>query len=95
MVAAIETKRLTKTYREQRGIADLELRVEPGEVFGFLGPNGAGKTTTIRVLMDFLHPTSGQARVLGFDSETDSLEIHRRVGYVSGDTAFYPHLTAG
>ena len=78
-VAAIETERLTKRYRSARGIVDVDLVVEPGEIFGFLGPNGAGKTTLIRTLLDLLRPTSGTARVLGRDSHRDSLEIRTRV----------------
>ena len=64
MDAVIETQNLTKHYGANRGIKDVNLTVERGEVFGFLGPNGAGKTTTIRTLLDFLHPTSGSARIL-------------------------------
>jgi ABC-2 type transport system ATP-binding protein len=94
MVAAIETERLTKTYGSARGIVDVDLTVPPGVVFGFLGPNGAGKTTAIRVLMDFLRPTTGTARVLGLDSCRDSVEIHRRVGYVAGEHGFFERLTA-
>ena len=94
VVAAVETRHLTKSYGSTRGIVDLDLTVPPGVVFGFLGPNGAGKTTTIRVLMDFLRPTSGTARVLGLDSFLDSVEIHRRVGYVAGEHAFFERLTA-
>ena len=94
MVAAIEIEQLTKMYGRARGVVDLDLTVPPGVVFGFLGPNGAGKTTTIRVLMDFLRPTSGSARVLGLDSSRDSVEIHRRVGYVSGEPAYFERLTA-
>ena len=56
---ALETRGLTKFYGDTRGIEDLELRVERGEVFGFLGPNGAGKTTTIRLLLDLIRPTRG------------------------------------
>jgi len=91
---AIEVERLTKSYGRARGIVDLDLRVGSGTVFGFLGPNGAGKTTTIRVLLDFLRPTSGAARVLGLDSRADSVAIHRRVGYVPGDPALYERITA-
>jgi ABC-2 type transport system ATP-binding protein len=93
--AAVELTALSKSYGRARGIIDVDLEVSEGEVFGFLGPNGAGKTTTIRVLMDFLRPTSGQARVLGLDSRLDTVEIHRRVGHISGDTTFYEGLTAG
>jgi ABC-2 type transport system ATP-binding protein len=95
MAAAIETEALTKSYGAQRGVVALDLEVLPGEVFGFLGPNGAGKTTTIRLLMDFLRPTAGAARVLGLDSRRYSVEIHRRVGYVAGEHACYERLTAG
>ena len=95
MAAAIETVRLSKSYGSSRGVLDVDLEVFTGEVFGFLGPNGAGKTTTIRVLMDFLRPTSGQARVLGLDSRAHRAEIHRRVGYLPGDSSFYDQLTAG
>ncbi len=62
-------------------------------IFGFLGPNGAGKTTTIRLLLDFLRPTSGRARVLGLDTRLDSVAIRRCVGYVPGDPALYERLT--
>ena len=63
MTVPIETEKLTKSYGPNRGIVDLDLEVDEGEVFGFLGPNGAGKTTTIRTLLDHLRPTSGRARV--------------------------------
>jgi ABC-2 type transport system ATP-binding protein len=86
--AAIETERLTKFYGAHRGIEDVTLRVEPGEVFGFLGPNGAGKTTTIRTLLDLLHPTRGSARVLGLDSHRDSVAIRARLGNLPGDFGY-------
>ncbi len=95
VVAAVETEQLTKTYGMARGIVDVDLTVPPGVVFGFLGPNGAGKTTTIRLLMDFLRPTAGTARVLGLNSTVDSVEIHRRVGYVGGEHALFGRLTGG
>ena len=93
MTAVIETDRLTKRYGEARGIEDVTLRVEAGEVFGFLGPNGAGKTTTIRTLLDLLHPTSGTARLLGLDSRRDSLAIRARLGNLPGDFSYDPRLT--
>jgi ABC-2 type transport system ATP-binding protein len=92
--AAIELHRLTKRYGKARGIEDVDLVVEQGEVFGFLGPNGAGKTTTIRTLLDFLRPTSGTATVLGLDSRGAYVEIHRRTGYLPGDLQFYERMTA-
>jgi ABC-2 type transport system ATP-binding protein len=89
---AVETSSLTVRYGEARGIDEVDLLVEPGEVFGFLGPNGAGKTTTIRTLLDLLRPTGGSATVLGFDSHRDSIEVRRRVGYLSGDLELYERL---
>jgi ABC-2 type transport system ATP-binding protein len=94
VVEAIDTEGLTKSYGRARGITGLDLQVPPGTVFGFLGPNGAGKTTTIRVLLDFLRPTSGSARVLGLDTRRDSVEIHRRTGYLAGDPGLYDRITA-
>jgi len=93
MTSAIVAEGLTKYYGTTPGIVDLELEVRTGEVFGFLGPNGAGKSTTIRTLLDFLHPSSGSARIFGLDSHRDSLAIRRRVGYLPADLALYPELT--
>ena len=76
-----------------RALDEVDLAVRAGEVFGFLGPNGAGKSTCIRLLLGFLHPTSGSARVLGLDSETESVEIRRRVGYLPGGIALYDAMT--
>jgi ABC-2 type transport system ATP-binding protein len=91
--AAIATVGLTKSYGRARGIVDVDLRVEPGEVFGFLGPNGAGKTTMIRLLLDLIRPTRGSARVLGLDAHADAVDVHRRVGYVPGSPALPERLT--
>jgi ABC-2 type transport system ATP-binding protein len=93
MPAALETSSLTKTYGATRAVVELSLRVEVGQVFGFLGPNGAGKTTTIRMILGLQRPTSGQAAVLGLDAQADSVEIHRRVGYLPGELALYPRLS--
>jgi len=93
MTAAIETTALTKSYGRARGIIDVDLRVEPGEVFGFLGPNGAGKTTMIRVLLDLIRPSGGSARVLGLDAHADAVAVHARVGYVPGNPALHDRLT--
>jgi beta-exotoxin I transport system ATP-binding protein len=93
MSAVIETSRLTKRYGKQRGIEDIDITVEKGEVFGLLGPNGAGKTTTIRSLLDFLRPTAGRARLFGLDSRRDSVAIRARLGNLPGDFAYDPKLT--
>jgi ABC-2 type transport system ATP-binding protein len=91
--APVETRALTKSYGTARGVEELDLRVEAGEVFGFLGPNGAGKSTTIRTLLDFQRPTSGSAEVFGLDSVRDSLAIRRRVGFLSSDLSLFDRLT--
>jgi ABC-2 type transport system ATP-binding protein len=94
-MAVVQADRLTKYYgrARARGILDLELEVQEGEVFGFLGPNGAGKTTTIRILLDLIRPTSGRAEIFGLDVREDSLAIHRRLGYLPGDLSLYDRLT--
>jgi ABC-2 type transport system ATP-binding protein len=76
-----------------RALESLDLTVHAGEVFGFLGPNGAGKSTTIRLLLGFLHPTSGHARVLGLDTSRESVAIRRRLGYLPTGIALYDTLT--
>jgi ABC-2 type transport system ATP-binding protein len=93
MTAVVQTERLTKYYGRQLGVVDLDLQVEPGEVFGFLGPNGAGKTTTIRLLLDLIRPTRGSITLLGRDSRRDGVTLRRQVGYVPGELALYGHLT--
>lgn len=95
-MAAIETTRLTKHYGVApafRALDALDVSVRRGEIFGFLGPNGAGKSTTIRLLLGFLHPTSGGARVLGLDIVRDTVAIRRRIGYLPGGIALYDSLT--
>jgi ABC-2 type transport system ATP-binding protein len=89
----IRTERLTKRYGQARGVDELDLEVRAGEVFGFLGPNGAGKTTTIRVLLDFIRPTSGRALLFGLDSRRDSRAIRRRLGYLPGELTLYDSLS--
>jgi ABC-2 type transport system ATP-binding protein len=93
MPAAIDTGKLTKFYGKSRGVIDVDLMVETGQIFGFLGPNGSGKSTTIRLLLDLIRPTSGSARVLGLDAHRDRLEIDRRVSYLPGELSLYPELT--
>lgn len=94
MSLAIETRKLTKTYgRKARGIENVDLRVAPGEVFGFLGPNGAGKTTTIRTLLGFMRPTGGEASIFGLDIRKESVEIRARVGNLPGEFALEDRMT--
>ena len=84
---------LTRCYGPRVGVENLSLRVPSGTVFGFLGPNGAGKTTTIRVLLGFLRPTVGAARIFGRDCWRDSHVIKRDIGYMPGDLRLYPWMT--
>ncbi len=93
MSAVVETISLTKRYRDLVAVNDLNLQVEEGEIFGFLGPNGAGKTTTILMLLGLSEPTSGQARVCGFDPIHRPLEVKKRVGYLPENPGFYDDLS--
>jgi ABC-2 type transport system ATP-binding protein len=90
----IETQDLTVYYGKHRGILDVNLMVEKGEVFGFLGPNGAGKTTTQRVLLDVFPPTKGKASVFGMDCQDQGVELRGRVGYLPGELALYSNMRA-
>lgn len=89
---AITTKKLTKYYGKARGIAELDLNVKTGDFFGFIGPNGAGKSTTIRTLLGLIEPTSGTARILGFDIVKDKGNILKKVGYLPSEALFYPGM---
>lgn len=89
----IEVEHLTKYYGPFPAIQDVDFKIEKGEIVGFLGPNGAGKTTTMRILTCFFPPTSGAARVAGFDVFHDSLEVRRRVGYLPENVPLYMDQT--
>lgn len=90
---AIEIENLTVTYGTKPVLNGLSLQVPFGSIFGFLGANGAGKTTTINTLLGFRPPTSGNARVLGYDMVSQHREICTRVGYVSETNSLYDFLT--
>jgi ABC-2 type transport system ATP-binding protein len=105
-MSVVETEDLRRTYRTTTGVVrrralDVEavkgvtFGIEEGELFGLLGPNGAGKTTTIKMLITLLIPTSGHARVLGYDVVDDAREVRGRIGYVfGGDRGLYERLSA-
>lgn len=94
-MTVIRVQGLTKIYRGgQVGISELDLEVEPGEIFGFLGPNGAGKTTTLRCMMDLIRPTSGRIEILGRDPRQD-VGLRRQIGYLPGELALYQNLSGG
>jgi ABC-2 type transport system ATP-binding protein len=90
---AIKTRNLTKYYGKHRGIVDLDLEVQEGEIFGFIGPNGAGKTTTIRTLLGLIFPTSGAAEIFGLDVVRQGPRARRDVGYVPAEVKYYPGMT--
>lgn len=84
---------LTKVYGEVKAVEDLNLAIQPGEIFGFLGPNGAGKTTTIRILTTLTKPTSGHARINGFDVMTEPLKVKEAIGVVQQHISLDRDLT--
>lgn len=85
----IQTENLTKYYGKARGIIDMNLSVEAGDIFGFIGPNGAGKSTTIRILLGLISPTSGDARIFEQDILKNHIEILSRIGYMPSEAMFY------
>ncbi len=93
MPYAIETTHLTKTYGKRRGIEDINLRIEPGEIFGFLGPNGAGKSTTLRTLTGFMKPTGGSCTILGIDPHQQPVEAMAKVGNLPTEFTFGDRMT--
>lgn len=94
--ALIDIHKLSKRYgsSDTYAVHNLTLSVAAGEVYGFLGPNGAGKSTTIRTLLNLLQPSGGSARILGMHIVKDSVALKHRIGYLSGDMAMYPKMTA-
>jgi sodium transport system ATP-binding protein len=95
---AIEVENLSKTYLDKaRGVVHavdgISFGCSYGEIIGLLGPNGAGKTTTLRVLATVLKPTTGKARVAGYDVESESLEVRKSLGFLTGSTGLYGRLT--
>ncbi len=91
---AIETNKLTKSYGKSRGIIDVDLMIEEGEIFGFIGPNGAGKSTTIRTLLGLIHKTSGEAKIFDLDCEKNKKEILKNIGYLPSEVFYYDNMKA-
>ena len=89
----IEVSHLVKSYRELRAVQDISFTVGKGEILGFLGPNGAGKTTTMRMLTGVMPPTSGTAKVAGFDVFEQPLEVKKRIGYLPETPPLYVDMT--
>jgi ABC-2 type transport system ATP-binding protein len=88
----IEVEHLTKRFPTQVAVSDVSFQVGQGEIVGFLGPNGAGKTTAMRLITSFLSPTSGTARVAGYDVVTKSMEARAHLGYLPESAALYPEM---
>lgn len=88
----IETIQLSKHYGKNRGIEEVSLTIQEGEIFGFIGPNGAGKSTTIRILLNLIFPSSGTARIMGLDVVRESKEIRSRTGYIPSEASPYASL---
>jgi len=91
--AVIETHDLTKAFKTVVAVDGLTLQIRPGEIFGLLGPDGAGKTTTIRLLVAIMDPTSGWAKVAGFDTVSEPEPIKRRIGYMAQSFNLYGDLS--
>ncbi len=94
MNAVIETKNLTKYYGKARGIIDVNITVQQGEIYGFIGPNGAGKSTTIRTLLALIYKTSGEATIFGLDCEKARVTILQDVGYLPSEVFYYDNMRA-
>src|SRR5271154_2366302 len=90
---AIATEHLTRRFGDLIAVQDVNLRVAPGQFFGFLGPNGAGKSTTIKMLTGLLAPSSGRMQILGIDLTQDSVEVKRQIGVVPEGMALFGRLT--
>jgi ABC-2 type transport system ATP-binding protein len=91
--AAIATENLTRRFGDLVAVQDVNLRVAPGQFFGFLGPNGAGKSTTIKMLTGLLAPTSGRIEILGLDFAQNTVEVKRQIGVVPEGLALFGRLT--
>lgn len=94
MNAVIETHKLTKSYGKSRGIVDVDLTVNEGEIFGFIGPNGAGKSTTIRTLLSLIYKTGGEAKIFGLDCHKEKKRILEEVGYLPSEVFYYDNMKA-
>ncbi len=89
----IETNDLTKQYGEQKSVANLNIHIKKGRIYGLLGRNGAGKTTTMKMLLGLTNPTSGEVHIFGKDIRTDKKKILSRIGNLIESPGFYPNLT--
>ncbi len=91
--ATIQVQNLVKSYGNYEALRDVSFQVQKGEILGFLGPNGAGKTTTMRILTGYMPPSSGTARIAGYDVFYDSMEARKRIGYLPETVPLYTEMT--
>lgn len=91
-MTVIETNKLTKFYGKSRGIIDVDLSVEEGEIYGFIGPNGAGKSTTIRILLSLIYASGGSATIFGKDVVKFGPEIKKEIGYLPSEVFYYDNM---
>ena len=89
----IELKHLKKYYGKSRGIEDVSLKINKGEIYGFIGPNGAGKSTTIRTVMGLINKTSGDVFINGKELEFDDIDVKRRIGYLPSEVNLYGDMS--
>jgi ABC-2 type transport system ATP-binding protein len=89
---SITVNNITKVYGVQKALDSVSIAIQPGEIVGLLGPNGAGKSTLMKILSCFIPPTSGEARVCGFDVMQDSIEVRKKVGYLPENNPLYLDL---
>ena len=90
---SIETSKLCKQFGSVRALANMDLKIMPGEVYGLLGPNGAGKTSAIKIIAGLVEPTSGWAKVAGSDPVTNPIETKSKIGYVAENPILYESLS--
>lgn len=89
----IEVRKLCKSYGERQAISNLSFKIEKGDVVGLLGPNGAGKSTTMKIITGFMAPTSGEAKVCGYDVFEDPIEVKKRIGYLPETPPLYTEMS--
>ena len=89
----LEIQNLAKYYGKIKGVENLSLKLEEGEIFGFIGPNGAGKSTTIRSIMNLINKTSGKVLIEGKEFNKDDVEIKEKIGYLPSEIHLYDDLT--
>ncbi|RIM56498.1 ABC transporter ATP-binding protein, partial [Staphylococcus arlettae] len=86
---------LTKRFGKFKVLDGIDLKLQPGEIFGFIGPNGAGKSTTLQIILGVLTPSSGNIEIFGIDALTEVVTIHEHLAFVPGDVNLWPNLTGG